>query len=92
LAEEEKKNIMNINLKDPEINFDLKETVNTDNNQFYKEDDSFDENTKSKGPNNKRRILKIEKDVLANKQNMGGNIYFNISFYYFIILKHYYNN
>lgn len=76
--EEEKKKNPNFNLHESDINFDVKETINTDNNQFFKDNSSFDSKdrnlfTKSKGPSARNRMSKIDPDGLSNKNNIGGN-------------------
>jgi hypothetical protein len=71
-------------LQESDINFDVKET-NMDNNEFYKENGSFD--LKDKGILNlkfkssaKNRISIIEADKSAAKNNIGGiNNFKNIS-------------
>lgn len=74
--EEERKNKLNSRLQESVINFDVKET-NMDNNEFYKENCSFD--SKDKGnlkikfkPSAKNRLSIIENDNSAAKNNIGG--------------------
>jgi len=65
-------------LQESDINFDVKETINTDNNQFFKDNCSFDSKdknifTKSKGPSARTRMSKIDQDGMTNKNIIGGN-------------------
>ena len=65
-------------LQESVINFDVKETMNMDNNDFYKENGSFDSKDKNiLNPKSRliarNRMSKIDTDGLAsNNNNIGG--------------------
>lgn len=74
--EEERKNNPNYKLHESDINFDVKETINMENNRFYKENGSFD--SKDKGTiNNKSKLsAKNRLSIIGDnnmKNNVGGN-------------------
>ncbi len=79
--EEERKNNPNAKLQDSDINFDFKENINNENNDFYKENGSFESNGKNLiDPKSKmmpkNRLSRIERDSSQNKMNnLGGNFY-----------------
>lgn len=90
--EEERKNNPNFKLQESDINFDVKETVNTDNNEFYKENGSFDlkDNkgilgAKSKA-SAKNRLSIIGADGSSARNNIGGDFNF-LQFFFQIYLN-----